>query len=282
MIRQLRRLLRLGRLAWFMLVSLFVAYPLLDFQRRYGRRPFADYQQAAAGWWARKICQILGVRIRVDGDIGPAPILFVANHISWLDIIALRARLDAVFVAKEEIRDWPVFGGLAARTGTLFLRRGEQSPFIAGQMTTQLKARRNVLFFPEGTSSSGETVEHFHARLYQAAVQADTKAQAVAIRYPHPEGVHPLAPFVGEDVLLAHLWRLLGEPTIEVSLNFCPPITAAGAPRRVLAEHTQSQIGAVIHDCRVPVRAAAAPVDEVPDEVGEAAMYSSAPLSQQA
>ncbi len=280
MIRHPRRLLRLVRLLWFMLVSLAVAYPLLELRRKCGRRSFTHYQQAAARWWSRKFCQILNLRIRVAGEIGATPTLFVANHISWLDVIALRSQLDAVFVAKEEIRSWPVFGGLAVRTGTLFLRRGEQSPYIAEQMTLQLKARCNVLFFPEGTSSRGDTVDHFHARLYQSAVQTASRVQAVALRYPHRAGVNPLAPFVGDDVLLAHLWRLLGEPQLDVSLSFCAPLAAADRPRRVLAEQTRSQIRAVVQeDHRMPVNAAISPIDDGLDEVGEVAMYSSASLS---
>ncbi|HWQ94799.1 MAG TPA: 1-acyl-sn-glycerol-3-phosphate acyltransferase, partial [Gammaproteobacteria bacterium] len=87
MIMHLRRLLRIGLLFWLMLSGLLVCYPLLSILQRYGRRDFTDYQQAIARWWSRKFCRIVNLRIQAHGKISTHPILFVANHISWIDIV---------------------------------------------------------------------------------------------------------------------------------------------------------------------------------------------------
>ncbi|MEO6696884.1 MAG: lysophospholipid acyltransferase family protein [Gammaproteobacteria bacterium] len=259
MIRQTRRLVRLGRLAWHMLAGLFVVYPLLSRYRWLGWRELSQYQQAASGWWAGKLCRILNLSLRVRGEISSVPTLFVANHISWLDSPCLRHVLDAIFVAKQEVREWPLIGGMAARTGTLFLKRGKNSAQVADQMTAHLLNRRSVLFFPEGTSTDGRSLLCFHARLYQAAVRARVPVQAVAVTYPHQDGVNPLAPFIGDDTLLGNLWDMLAEPAMEIGVHFSEPLAADGRERRVLAEHTRGQILRVINEAHQPHRSAVFP-----------------------
>jgi 1-acyl-sn-glycerol-3-phosphate acyltransferase len=152
--------------------------------------------------------------------------------------------VDAAFVAKSEVRRWPLVGGLAARAGTLFLRRGnhDATSQVANQMTWLLAANRPVIVFPEGTSTDGSTVLRFHARLYQAASRIDGYIQAVAIRYPHESGINPAIPFVGDDDLAGHLWQLLGEESIEVELHFCAALATEGRERRALADATRGQI----------------------------------------
>lgn len=242
MMRFARRVGRLARLVVHVLLGLLVAYPLFALLDVIAPRHPHTHRQAAAHWWTRGLCAILKLRVRLEGRIHDAPTLFVANHISWLDIICLRAHLDALLVAKEEVRRWPVFGGIFARAGTLFLPRGGPSVHVADQMTWHLLAHRSVLVFPEGTSSHGTTVDRFHARLYQAAIRAQCAVQAVAITYPHPAGVHPAAPFVGEAALLPHLWRVLAEPALEVRISLCAPLSATGKERRTLANLTRDQI----------------------------------------
>lgn len=238
-----RRIWRLLCLAVHVLLGLLVAWPLFALLDMIAPRRTHAHRQAAARWWTRGLCAILKLRVRLEGRIHAAPTLFVANHISWLDIICLRAHIDALLVAKQEVRRWPVFGGIFARAGTLFLPRGGPSTHVADQMTWHLLAQRSVLVFPEGSSSDGATVSRFHARLYQAAIRAQCAVQAVAITYPHPvAGVHPAAPFVGEAALLPHLWRVLAEPALEVRLSLCTPLSATGRERRMLADLTREQI----------------------------------------
>lgn len=237
-----RRTQRLIRLLWHVMVGAGVSYLVLLPLNVMGRDSQRPRQRVIVRWWMAKTCRILNLRIRQQGVMNTAPTLFVANHISWLDIPCLTSALDAVCVSKQEVRRWPVVGGMAAQAGTVFIQRGAHAASgVADQMARNLTDKKNVVFFPEGTSTSGATVRNFHPRLYQAAIHAQTMVQAVAISYPHPAGVNPVAPYINDDNLLHHLWVLLKEPSIEVSLTFCPPVPAENG-RRALAVDTRSQI----------------------------------------
>jgi 1-acyl-sn-glycerol-3-phosphate acyltransferase len=197
-------------------------------------------------FWMRTLLAILGVRVRFGGTLPAAPVLLVANHVSWLDIPCLFAVTHGVFVAKSEVARWPLIGALAAAIDTIFLERGHAAAAAAERMTWRLMRGERVLIFPEGTSTDGSDVRVFHARLYQAAVRAGCPVQAVAISYPQAHGPHPRVPFVGDDEFVRHLWRLLGEAGIEAQLQFCPPLPAAVGERRQLAVYTRDQVRAAL------------------------------------
>lgn len=100
--------------------------------------------------WSRVLMMICGIRIRYHGQRENAPVLFISNHISWLDIFALLGTFHVIFVSKQEVRDWTVIGWLATRVGTLYMQRGNNAMQLAsGQMVTLLQSGQNVLLFPE-------------------------------------------------------------------------------------------------------------------------------------
>lgn len=209
----------------------------------------AHWRAGIAQSWIRRLNRLLRVRIIIHGSISETPTLFVANHISWLDITCLHAALGADFVAKQEVAHWPLVGAMAREAGTMFLRRGDPcaTEAVADRITWLLKRGRSAILFPEGTTTDGTSVRRFHSRLYLSALRTHAHIQAVAIAYPHPAGVNPAAPFVGDDDLARHLWRLLAEPSIDVTLTFLPRVTAAGfGSRRAVAEYTRSQIAAAL------------------------------------
>lgn len=211
-----------------------------------GSRHARGQRQYWVRWWMRRLLRGLGVRVRTHGMAHDTPELLVANHVSWLDIPCLLACTDTIFVAKAEVARWPLIGRLAAGAGTLFLDRGRGAGEIAARVGAVLATGENVMIFPEGTSTDGRGVRPFHARLFQVARVADVPVQAVAIRYPHRRGSHPVVPFIGEDSFVPHLWRLLGETRIDAELVFCPPRPAANRDRRTLAEEAREQIARVL------------------------------------
>jgi len=196
--------------------------------------------------WMRSLLRIMGVRVHCQGRAHDAPVLLVANHISWLDIPCLLACTDGLFVAKQEVARWPLIGLLARQVGTLFLERGQSGGKTAARMASALARGERVVLFPEGTSTDGRGVRPFYARLYQAAIDAPARVQAVAICYPHAAGAHPHVPFLGDDNLLGHLWRLLGEPGIDVRVLFCAALAVHGCRRSDLAVRSRNQISAVL------------------------------------
>jgi 1-acyl-sn-glycerol-3-phosphate acyltransferase len=133
---------------------------------------------------------------------------------------------------------------MLVQAGTIFLKRGGHSASneTTEHMTWSLSRRQPVISFPEGATSEGRTVRSFYGRLYQSAVRTQGVVQAVAIAYLHASGVHPRVPFVGDDDLVRHLWRLLNEDRIDARLVFCTPLPATGRERRTLAARSRMQI----------------------------------------
>ncbi len=245
--REIRRGWRLLRLVLHLLTgaaSVYCAFALLE---RLPRDRARRAKQRLARWWSRRLCYIMNVEIRLDGRPAPQPTLFVSNHVSWLDIPCLLAAVDAAFVSKHDVLDWPVIGEMAARTETIFLKRGgrKAASMTAEQMTWRLASRRSVIFFPEGTTTNGASVRLFHARLYQAAIRTHSPVQAMGIRYRGKNGPCGVVPFINDDTLLPHLWTLLGEDYLIAQIKLCDPVLA-NTDRRTLADRNRAQVCEVL------------------------------------
>lgn len=200
--------------------------------------------QRLIGRWMRSAAWLLGLRIEAQCPPCEAPVLMVANHISWLDIIAINATSTATFVAKAPVRDWPILGRLAALSGTRFLERESLAGLcdLVRDVATLLQQGARVAVFPEGTSTSGEHVLPFSSALFQGAINAEANVQAITLRYGEPGLPDALAPFVGEQDFLSHLLPLLRRTHTRVSITFAPPVAAAGRQRQSLADYTRQQI----------------------------------------
>jgi 1-acyl-sn-glycerol-3-phosphate acyltransferase len=242
----LRRCFRLCLLAGHVVLGLIVA--MISLRKVDGTPPDAPQQQVIH-WWLKRAASLCGVQIRTRGLPPGSPVLVVSNHVSWLDILVIASVLPVTFVSKIEIRSWPLLGRLASRAGTLFIRRGGKN--AANQVTEQiiwyLLRGQSVAIFPEGTTSDGRHVRRFHARLFGAAIHADTLIQPLAICYPHPGGIHPAVPFVGRVPFYTHGWRVLGEKCIVAELVFCTPIPARQYARRTLAEKARIRIKSIVN-----------------------------------
>lgn len=195
--------------------------------------------------WSRALLGILGVRL--DGalaGIEPAS-LVVANHVSWLDIYALNAARPLAFVAKDEVRSWPLVGWLAARTDTVFLRRGSRTQIRAvnDAIGALLAAGRDVAIFPEGTTSDGTQVLDFHPALLQPAVDGARALQPVALAYFDADGRRSAAPaYAGETTLWQSLAAVLACRRLTVRVQATPALEACGADRRALAQAARAAI----------------------------------------
>jgi len=163
--------------------------------------------------------------------------------VSWTDIPLLGMVTPMSFLSKAEVRTWPVAGWLAAKAGSLFIRRGSgDSQLIRKQMTRHLEQQHPLLMFPEGTTTDGRSLRTFHGRLLASAIEADVSLQPVAIRYLRDGQVDPLAPFIGDDDLLSHLMRLFANDQGDVEIHVLTPIACAGQERAVLAFQAQQAV----------------------------------------
>ncbi|MDH5573321.1 MAG: 1-acyl-sn-glycerol-3-phosphate acyltransferase [Gammaproteobacteria bacterium] len=201
-------------------------------------------------WWHTRLCKIFAVKKTQQGQISRQPTLFVANHISWFDIPALGSSIPVHFLAKNEINSWPIIGWLASRAGTLFIRRGSQGAAQQSQLEiyNTLKEGGHVILFPEGTTTDGTSVKRFHSRLFQAAIDARAQVQPIALQYPHTDGVHPAALFIGDTQFLESTLAIMSEPQMGVHLTFLQAIDAAHFSRDQLANMSRQQILQVIEN----------------------------------
>lgn len=198
--------------------------------------------------WCREVLDILSIRLNLRGEMPPgrvSSVLFVANHVSWMDILVINACRRVRFVAKAEVRQWPLVGWMAARTGTLFLKR--TSPHELARVTKDVAAslRRGdcIALFPEGTTTDGTFVQSFHTGLFESAITAEALVWPVAITYKRPDGsLDPDIAFVGSQSLVSSIVNVLARPTAQAQLSFSTPVESSSSDRRELTAWCQQAI----------------------------------------
>ncbi|KRG71998.1 acetyltransferase [Pseudoxanthomonas dokdonensis] len=195
--------------------------------------------------WSSGLMRIFGFRVRRQGRPLPGPTLFVANHVSWIDITALHSQRMMSFVAKQEIRGWPLVGWLAARGQTIFHKRGSQESLggVLHEMLRRLRSGHSVGVFPEGRTRDGYEIGPFHARIFQAAVEAQVPVQPVALRYGSHGSAQPVVAFGANESFFANFLRLLGEPGRSADICFLEPISNQDVEgRRRIADLSRERI----------------------------------------
>lgn len=215
-------------------------------------RASAARRRALVGWWAGKLIRIMGVSVQLEGDppaAGAAGTIVAANHVSWMDIFAVQSVRPARFVAKSEVRDWPVAGWIAERSGTLFIRRGQRrdAARINDIVHAALAAGDCVGIFPEGTTTEGDALLKFHASLFEPAVANGAHVHPCAIRYEHADGsICRALAYVGEISFMQSLGLAIRQRGVVARLRFAPPLDAAGSSRRALAATAHARIATLL------------------------------------
>ena len=204
--------------------------------------------------WHRVACRVLGLKVRVHGTLERSrPLLIAANHASWKDIMVLGSIADVVYIAKSEVRGWPVFGVLARLQATIFVEReqrqktGDQVDEIAKRLT----GGEIVVLFPEGTTSDGNQLLEIKTSLFGAAASAVPHApdgvvfiQPVSIAYTGVHGMamgrfhRPLAAWPGDIELLPHLIGVVREGAVDVDVDFGERVEYSRASNRKQVSRT--------------------------------------------
>lgn len=195
--------------------------------------------------WAIALLDTLGVEVEADLAHAEPGVLIVANHISWIDIYVINAALPSAFVSKEEVRHWPLIGWLAAKNDTIFLRRGSRghARIINQEIGALLDQGRDVAVFPEGTTTDGRSLLHFHAALLQPALSAGHAVLPVALSYWELDGQRSLAPRYDGDISLGQCTRaILGRKRIIARLVTTPLRGRKGEGRRQVAAEAREAI----------------------------------------
>ncbi|QWD95350.1 1-acyl-sn-glycerol-3-phosphate acyltransferase [Polynucleobacter sp. MG-Unter2-18] len=200
--------------------------------------------------WSQKLLKIFGIRLRVIGAerLLTSPYLLASNHISWLDIHVINAFKPVRFVAKSEVRGWPVFGWMAEQLGTVFIRRdsARHARQVVDQMAEVLRVE-SVCIFPEGTSTVGEAVLPFKPNLFEAAILAPAPVFPMAIAYrSRSTGLRSDAPaFIGDMGLLESMSNVISSGDVDAHLSLMDPYLIGGPnnpDRKELALYCQEAI----------------------------------------
>ena len=237
--RLLGLLVHLGHGLW----TLHRVFPRLDATQR---------QQAIQSWCAGAL-RVAGVHLLVQGESVPSgPLLVIANHISWLDILVINAARPCRFVSKADVRHWPVIGTLVAASGTLFIERDSRRDAlrVVHHMAERLQAGEVLAVFPEGTTSDGHALLPFHANLLQAAVATDAPIQPLGLAYLRGRGQavlgeaprHPAPAYVGEMTLLQSMWQTASARDLQATVRWGEPDTHQGRDRRTWAHALREEV----------------------------------------
>jgi 1-acyl-sn-glycerol-3-phosphate acyltransferase len=212
-------------------------------------------RQAASRGWARSVLGALGISLRVRGRLPRRRALLVANHISWLDILAMAAVAPARMLAKQEVRRWPLIGPLAAVSGTIFVNRTRPRalPGTVAKVATALRADRVVAVFPEGTTWCGKPRAadecpaggRFRPAMFQAAIDTGAPVVPLTVGYRTGPGRDDTtaAAFLGDDSLWASMRRVLAVRGLCVTVTAAPALhPEQTATRRGLAQVAESAV----------------------------------------
>lgn len=219
-------------------------------------RPVHGLRRPWTPWISQAVCRsaffVLGMRHAVRGERMASPGAVVANHSSWLDILALNARKRVYFVSKQEVAGWPGIGWLARATGTLFIARSAREAKAQKDLfEVRLAAGHKLLFFPEGTSSDGRRVLPFKSTLFAAFFAEEIRdvasIQPVTLVYEAPQGEAPaFYGWWGEMDFGSHLLKILAAPRQgSVTVIYHHPVPVAEfRDRKALARHCEAAVRA--------------------------------------
>lgn len=191
----------------------------------------------------------MGVRINLHGEI-PSRGLIVANHVSYVDIVALSAATACAFVSKMEVASWPLFGLYAKCGATIFVDRERRGAVagVAEEMRSRLDAGVPLTLFPEGTSTGGDDVLPFRSSLFEPVVELGCPVTACALRYSLPGGSVADEVAYWRDMTLApHLLNLLSETGVTLDIHFGPSSRRTG-DRKTLARDLHAEVRTLLRE----------------------------------
>ena len=238
----------LSRILLHLLVGLWtcaVVFPLTDAAGRSWRIQH----------WSLKLLAICGIEVvvRHTGAATSANsaqrCVVVSNHVSWLDIFVINTLQAQRFVAKSELRGWPLLGWLAAKAGTIFIARGRVRDVrrIFENLVHSIRNGEHVAFFPEGTTAAQGQLLPFHANLFEAAIDASVPIQPIALRYLNPDGtLAERANYIGDTSFADSMLTILRGGPLRAELILLAPIESAGVHRRDLANAARQTIGSAL------------------------------------
>lgn len=196
----------------------------------------------------RLTCLIFGIKVILSGERASGHVLYVGNHLSYIDIAAVGSYLNATFISKADVRDWPIFGLLATVGKTVFIERSRDAVTKCIQdIKKTLSGGRSLILFPEGTSTNGTDVIPFKSSVFEILLNKELKDNLIVQPFTititnidkreiHKAKDHDLYAWYGDMEFTPHLWELAKSKGAELLITFHPPRAAADyADRKTFA-----------------------------------------------
>lgn len=187
--------------------------------------------------------------VTVIGEPPTAPFFLVSNHLSYLDIVPLFLTTRATFVAKREVRHWPLLGYLVYTMGVLFVDRGRRSDVVRVNQLIEnaLTPQQGLILFPEGTTSGGDAVYPFKPSLLEIPARSGVPVHVAAIHYETDEASGDLPAeqsvcfYAARQPIHEHLVKLAGNRHIHCTIRF-GTTTVESADRKELARRLRDEV----------------------------------------
>lgn len=207
--------------------------------------------------WAHGVAFIFNLQVEVVGDPPKAPFFIVSNHMSYLDIIPLYLNLRCTFVAKKEVRSWPVIGFMVKAVGVLFIDRNRRKDVtrVNDLLNQSLNEYQGMIVFPEGTSSGGKEVLSFHSSLLHLPATANFPVHYCSLYYEtgvgDPTADHSVCFYAARESFTQHIWKLAKTRSVFCEINFGPsPVQSTD--RKELAETLHQKIEKIFRPTTEP------------------------------
>ena len=196
-------------------------------------------------WWSRIILKIFGISVELSGSsaLRDQGHMLLINHVSWIDVYVVNSYRATRFVAKSEIRSWPLIGWLCQRVGTIFIERERRRAVhdVLGRAEHALLEGACVGIFPEGTTSDGSLLLPFHANLIEAAIKSGVPVIPATLSYRTGSRHLALAAaYVGDMTLYESACALLRARPLYASLELHDAIDTAGKTRHEVSRDARS------------------------------------------
>ncbi len=253
-IKTLTRSYRISRIVIHTFIGLAIAAIVLPMLNK-------PHKLTIIKWWCGGLLRAFHIKVSTFGILPPANtqgVMFVANHVSWSDIHALNSLIPLRFIAKSDIKSWPIFGYLVKKANTLFIDRNkrQEAGRIVQITAASLITGDNLCFFPEGTTSDGSGTDGryvlpFKSSVLQAAIDANTRIWPVALQYVNADGsINTKMAYAGDTSLIDSMSQIINQKNALVELHFLAPIQAADYDRRSLTDAAYQAISAKLASIR--------------------------------
>ncbi|ARU58656.1 1-acyl-sn-glycerol-3-phosphate acyltransferase [Oleiphilus messinensis] len=204
--------------------------------------------------WMSRFTRLLNVEVQIHGEKMAGNGFFVANHISWLDAVVLAQLHRFSFVAKDEVKEWPLVGQMSQKMNTVFIKRTSKFSVYRSlpRLEEALQNGASILAFPEGTTSVGKQILPFFPMLFETATRTQKPVQPVLLRYTDEAGnLLPEVGFVDGDTVFDTLFRMLEKKRIVAHIHLLPELAPADC-RKQLARDSREALSKYLETSQTP------------------------------